>query len=74
MTPFGAWLQVEWIVREPHLKKRGSVESCFPRSTRIDGGHRQAPKNHPFRSSTLFGIDNDGAIGSGLNRAQAEIG
>jgi hypothetical protein len=56
------------------LRKRGSAEPCFPRSARIDGGHGQAPKNHPFRSSTLFGIDNDGAISSGLNRAQAEIG
>lgn len=74
MTPFGAWLQVEWIVREPHLEKARFGGAWLSSFCRFDGGHGQSPKNHPFRSSTFFGIDNDGAIGSGLNRAQAEIG
>jgi hypothetical protein len=32
MTPFGAWFQVEWIVREPHLEKvrfGGALLSSF---------------------------------------------
>jgi hypothetical protein len=69
MTPFGAWFQVEWIVREPHLEKvrfGGALLSSFcPHRWRPSTGAKEPsiPLVDPF------GIDNDGAIGSGSNRS-----